>query len=180
MSEMALARRYARAFFELSLASQMAEKYQEELLRFEQAGKEVPDLFQLLINEEIPRDKQLAIVTDVARYLDLSQPTIHFIKLLVEKGRLVIFSKINAAYKALVANFAGITDVMVTTALPMTPELATKLESVLQRLTQRDVALHAAVDAKMGAGIVIRIGDTVYDGSLKGELSRIQEQMLSH
>ena len=72
----------------------------------------------------------------------------------------------------------GITRAEVLTAMPLPEEYFEKLQRELERITGRKVALDRKIDATLICGVLIRIGDTVYDGSLVARLKQLKETML--
>ena len=68
--------------------------------------------------------------------------------------------------------------VEITTATPVSSDLLPVIAEKLRASTGKEVDLHAKVDPEMLGGLVVRIGDTVYDGSVRNQLTQMREQAL--
>ena len=101
----------------------------------------------------------------------------NFVQLLADNGRLLLLPQIAAQYAALRADFENTVDVTVTSALPLTAEQGAKLSDALTRRLRRTVRLNTTVDPSLIGGAVVRAGDFVVDGSLRGRIERLGNTM---
>ena len=101
----------------------------------------------------------------------------NFVRLLAEYKRLEVLPQISDQYEILRAQFESEVDVQVTSAVPMTAEQQSKLAASLKTRFKRDVRMTTAVDASLMGGAVIRAGDLVIDGSIKGRLERMASEL---
>ena len=92
-------------------------------------------------------------------------------------GRLAVLPEIAAQYAELRAAVENTVDVTVTSALPLTAEQSDKLTQALTRRLRRTVRLHTAVDPSLVGGAIVRAGDFVVDGSLRGRIERLGHTM---
>jgi F-type H+-transporting ATPase subunit delta len=97
----------------------------------------------------------------------------NFLKTLAENRRLGLLPEIAAMYEQLRAEVENIADVQVTSAVPLDEAQRQRLTTALKKRLNRDVRLHCDVDASLVGGAVVRSGDLVIDGSLKGRLERL-------
>ena len=97
----------------------------------------------------------------------------NFVRLLARNKRLSIVPAIAAQYELLRAQYENELDVEVTSAATMTAEQQAKLATSLKKRFKRNVRMSAEVDASLLGGAVIRAGDLVIDGSIKGRLQRL-------
>ncbi|MFO1401663.1 MAG: F0F1 ATP synthase subunit delta [Steroidobacteraceae bacterium] len=97
----------------------------------------------------------------------------NFLRLLAENRRLRLLPEIAAQYEVLRAAAEGQADVQVLTALPLTGEQEQQLVAALQRRLGRQVRLHVEIDKGLIGGAIVRHGDLVFDGSLRGRLGRL-------
>jgi F-type H+-transporting ATPase subunit delta len=98
--------------------------------------------------------------------------------LLVEKRREDVFPAVVSSYRELRDAELGVTPVSVRSAYELSSEDGAALVRALTSLTGKEVRLHARVDASILGGLVIRIGDTVYDGSITNQLATLRERLL--
>lgn len=101
----------------------------------------------------------------------------NFLRLLAENRRLTLLPEIAAQYEVLRAAAEGQADVQVVTALPLTGEQEQRLAAVLRQRLGRQVRLHVEIDKGLIGGAIVRHGDLVFDGSLRGRLGRLAAAM---
>ncbi len=169
-----IAKRYARAFFKIAGEEQRYEDYARELGRFSTMLKESKDLGEFLANPIFALPDKKKVVEALLAKLDVSPLTANFLKLLVDKRRIGILSDIEGCYRDLVDNALKKVRVAVKTAFPLTGELSTRLQKGLEGLTGRQVEMTVHEDPTLLGGIVIRVGDTLYDGSIRTQLGNIR------
>lgn len=170
-----LARPYAKAVFELAQSSGKLKEWSAQLAAIA-AGVASPQLDNL-IGHPAPSRQELAAVFVGALGKDLTGEGQALLKLLVENGRLKAAAEIAAQYEALRAEAESRVEVEVTTATAVgTAQQDALLAAIRKRLT-RDVAIVWNTDETLVAGAVIRAGDLVIDGSVRGELERLQNAL---
>jgi F-type H+-transporting ATPase subunit delta len=101
--------------------------------------------------------------------------TLTFIELLIQKQREPLLPDIIEQYTVLRDQRLGIVNVDITSATELTVQQQQTLRTELERFTQRNVRVRLAVDGTIKGGLVVRIGDTVYDASLTRQLERLRE-----
>ena len=97
----------------------------------------------------------------------------NFVHLLADNGRLELLPQIAEQYEALRADVENTVDVTVTSAMPLTAEQSAKLSAALAKRLKRTVRLQQEVDPKLIGGAIVRAGDFVVDGSLRGRVERL-------
>ena len=168
-----IAKRYARAFFEIAEEEKQLEKYYSELNGFSSiiAGNE--DLRGFLANPIFDQSEKKAVVTSILQKTDISGITANFLKLLADKQRIVILKDIVEAYRELMDEALKTVRVSVNTAFPLSSELLKKLQDSLESQTGKQVQMTVMEDQSLLGGIVVRVGDTLYDNSIKTQLNNI-------
>jgi F-type H+-transporting ATPase subunit delta len=169
-----IAKRYARAFFEIAGEERRYEDYYHELSRFSAVLKENKNLSEFLANPVFDQPDKKAVLESVLEKIPVSPLTANFLKLLVDKRRIGILSGIEGCYRELMDNALKKVRVTVSTAFPLTGELAGHLQKALEGLTHREVEMTVIEDPTLLGGIVVRVGDTLYDGSIKTQLNNIR------
>jgi F-type H+-transporting ATPase subunit delta len=101
----------------------------------------------------------------------------NFLALLQENGRLALLPEIAEQFEALRAEAENTLDVEVTSALALSGEQRARLETALGKRFDRKIRLHEKVDEALVGGAIVRAGDLVIDGSLRGSLARLEQQM---
>src|SRR5512135_35638 len=102
-----------------------------------------------------------------------------FLAILAENGRLDFLPEIAHRFEELKADAENVTDAEVVSATELDARQKERLAAALQRRLRRDVRLHCTVDPSLIGGAVVRSGDLLIDGSLKGRLSRLEIELTS-
>jgi F-type H+-transporting ATPase subunit delta len=170
-----VAKRYARAFFDVAGGEKRYEEYYSELLRFSTVMDENKNLKEFLSNPVFNKTDKKNVVDKVLQKLNLSVTTANFLKLLTDKGRMGSIAGIEENYRKLMDNAIGLARVQVKTAFPLTPDLSANLKKALESLTAKKVEMQIDEDASLLGGIVVRVGDKLYDGSIKMQLNNMRK-----
>jgi F-type H+-transporting ATPase subunit delta len=174
-----VARRYARAFFAVASEENRYEEYYRELKLFALVLEDNKNLKELLANPVYDKGDKKKVVDRVLQQLNLSLPTANFIRLLVDKRRIAGIAGIEENYRKLMDDAIGISRVQVKTAFPLTSELAANLQRGLESLTGKKVEMQIDEDASLLGGVVVRVGDKLYDGSIKVQLDNMTKLLVS-
>jgi F-type H+-transporting ATPase subunit delta len=169
-----IAKRYARAFFGIAREDGLYEKYYLELTLFSSIIKESKDLKELLLNPVFGQDEKRAVVDLLLKKIDVSNVTANFLRLLVDKRRIGILPDIESCYRKFMDDALRKIRVDVKTAFPLSAELSEKLQKRMEDLTGRKVEMAVTEDASLLGGIVVGVGDTLYDGSIKTQLHNVR------
>jgi F-type H+-transporting ATPase subunit delta len=177
-----LARRYAGALFETARQSDVIDvldKVESDLGLLGHALETMPNLVEALNHPLIPGERKRAIVSDV--FKDKVQAvTLRFVELVIDKRREAILPDIEPEFVRLANEWRGIVAVTVTSAVPLTREEVQALKAKLDKFTGKRTELDLQEDLQLIGGLVVRIGDTVIDGSVRGHLASLREQMLGN
>ena len=169
-----IAKRYARAFFEIAGEEKRYEEYYRELGRFSAVFRENKSLEEFLANPIFAQPDKKAVVESVLEKIRISPLTANFLKLLTDKRRIEILPDIERCYRELMDNALKKARVTVKTAFPLSGELSRRLQSGLEELTGREVEMTVLEEPSLIGGIVVRVGDTLYDGSIRAQLNNIR------
>jgi F-type H+-transporting ATPase subunit delta len=169
-----IARRYARAFFAIAGEEERYEAYYHELALFSAVLEENKNLSNFLANPVFDQSDKKAVVESVLEKIHVSPMTANFLKLLVDKGRIGILPDIEGSYRELADSALKKVRVTVTTAFPLTGDLAASLRTGIETLTGRAVEMTIVEDPTLLGGVSVRVGDTLYDGSIRTQLNNIR------
>lgn len=180
-----LARRYARALaqilFEADLpaAQQHAElrKSKQQLTHFSALLRQVPELRTVLSSPAVSGQEKLAVLDRLRARLRLSDLIRNFLAVLLDHRRLDLLPQVLSAFDTEVYTRLGIVPVEVTTVLDLDNQQKQLLQARLTALTGSQVETRFRQDPEILAGMVARLGSTIYDGSLRAQLRRLQRHL---
>ncbi|MFB3926444.1 MAG: ATP synthase F1 subunit delta [Syntrophales bacterium] len=175
MIKNSVAKPYAQALFDISREENKYREYYDELNRFSSLLKENPDLKEFFANPIFDRDEKKAVVTEVLKRTDVSATIANFLRLLVDKGRISILDDIEEHYRELIDQVLKKVRIDIKTAFPLTDGLYADLKKTLEEMTGKAVEMSIHEDPLLLGGIVVKIGDTLYDGSIRSQLNHIRE-----
>ena len=172
-----LARRYARALIDLAITANAVDKVGAELRGLAAAFKAAPELGEVLGNASFAKAKRGAIVDALLTRLAAQPLTKTFCNLLLDNERLATVPDIAREFDAMVEARAGRVAAEVVSATPLTAAQVTQLTSTLEKLSGKKVVLSKREDPNLLGGVVAKVGDTVYDGSLRTQLRVLRDEL---
>lgn len=176
MSNLAIARRYALALGESAAEKDRTERVDEDVDLIRESLEASPELERFFQSPVVPRAKKTAVVRELFGPR-IDGITLDFLLLLVEKRREGMVKRIMAAYRLLRDEQQGFVSVVARSARPIGPEEKARLTESVARITDSNVRLETQVDESLIGGIVLRVGDTVYDGSVTNKLAALRERL---
>ena len=170
-----IARPYAKAAFQYAQASKAFADWSRGL----KAAAEIvadPRVAALTTSPQWSQADLVSIITDVAG--DKLDSAMHnFVRVLAENHRLLLLPEITAHYEVLRSEVENTLDVEVISAVELNGAQTDKLKQALSRRLKRQVRMQTSVDPALLGGAVVRAGDLVIDGSLKGRLERLATEL---
>jgi F-type H+-transporting ATPase subunit delta len=127
-----------------------------------------------LANPIFEQESKKKILEQIIGKLSLSSMTVNFLKLLVDKKRIDVLPDIETCYRQLMDETLKKVRVTVKTAFPLSGEMQNHILAGLKKMTGRDVEVTLEDDQSLLGGIVIGVGDTLYDGSIKNQLNNMR------
>ena len=168
-------RRYAEAAFQLATRVGSIETWRREL---EQAAAATDgQLMDVLANPALPLDERLEAANRV--FANLGQSVRNIIFLLVRRHRIEQLPRVVAEFIRLDERRQGIVHANATSAAPLTDLEVKALTARLEQMTGGRIALETDVDASLLGGLIVRVGDRLIDGSVRGRLERLRNQLAS-
>jgi F-type H+-transporting ATPase subunit delta len=178
MRDDSVARRYARAYFNQSLQEKTLDVASTDLKTVAKTLLEVPSLRGFLNHPLGTEARKKAILAETFGK-DVSPASLNFLSLLIDKQRMANFVAVQEEFETLVRANKNVAAATVVSAVPLSKEQVIALEKSLEAKTGQDIELTTSVDPSLMGGLLVRIGDTVYDGSVKGKLDRLRETLLA-
>ena len=177
MKDTRVAKRYASALFEVAKRDDIVDAVSQDLALIERFLTDVPSLRAVLLQPLVDDERKVRFAGDA--FGDrVTATTLNFLKLLIHKRRENLINECIREYENLNAEYNNTVDAVATTAVPITDAQVSRLTESLQALTGKTVHLSTDVDPAIGGGAIVRMGDTVIDGSVRGRLERLEQQLL--
>jgi len=176
----AIARRYARAFCELADEEQASEVVARDMERLRALVSAADgELVSTLSNPVFTlAERQVALRAALER-LRFHPLLGSMLELLLAKNRFAWLPQVIEAWRERTDRAAGRVRASVTTARPLTPELLQQVRQALSQATGAQVELTTHTDASLLAGLVVKLGDSVYDASLRARLVGLEKALLN-
>ena len=171
---------YARAFADMVIANRLdPAKTLAETKQIADLVREHKGLREVWENPAIPVDQKRAVLDRIVERTGISQPVRNFIAVVLDKGRMKFLAEIVERFREDLNQYMGVADAAITTARDLATEERTVLERDLGRATGKTIRAQYEEDRALLGGVVARVGSTVFDGSVRGQLERIRRQLAS-
>jgi len=169
--------RYASALFDLANESGAVAAVESDLEKLDEAILASDDLSALIRNPQISREAAAQAVDGVGGLLGLSDLTRKFLGVLATNRRLSALPDVVRAFAAIAAAARGEVTAEVTSAHPLSPAQLKTLTAKLKEREGKDVKIKANVDPEVLGGLVVRIGSTQIDSSIRTRLNTLANAM---
>lgn len=173
MVQTTVARRYAKALFDLQDASGI-DPTAATLRLLAEAFASSREFRALLLSPVFTKDEKAAVVNQVAAKAGCPPITSRFLAHLVRKDRIIFIREISDAFCKLADQASNRKAVQVVTARPLSDKQQAAIQTRLEQVTRGKVDLAFEVDPDVISGLEIRFGSRVYDGTVRGQLKRLR------
>jgi len=168
------ARRYAEAAFEIARADRSIDGWEHDLERLQQVLED-PELRILVEHPAVPYADKERVLRRVAG--DVRPEAANLVLLMVRRGRPRAIAAMVEHFRALVRRDRGIALAEIRTALPLEPAQLDAVRDRLHELTGDEIEITEMVDESLIGGITVRIGDQLYDASVRNRLERLRARL---
>jgi F-type H+-transporting ATPase subunit delta len=176
MAASGAAKRYAQAAFELAKAQGTLDVWERDLGRL-LAAMQNPTVHEFFDNPAIPDDaKRQAIGTLLPADADTYVRNLAL--LMLERGRLELLPAAVETFHDLVLEDRGIAIANITTAIELQPDELQQVVAQLGQIVGKEISPRTFVDPSIIGGVLVHVGDTLIDGSVRTQLVRLREQMV--
>lgn len=177
MRDETVARNYAEALFELAQRHEGIDAYGDHIQTVARLLEENPSFRLFLETPRIDAEDKKAVVRKA--FAEFPAPMTNFLLVTIDKRRQRLLRQIARAYADLVDEHENRAHVEVTVAREMTDETKDRVAERLSALLGKTAIPHVRVQPEIIGGIVVRAGDTIYDGSLRRRLDRMRRQLVA-
>lgn len=177
MKNTVLAKRYAKALFQVGKEENALDSFNNALAEMATLYAQVPEVVDGLTNPLYPQDVREKVMAHLLGKMQASPMVANFMKLLVQKRRAEVLPDIAEVFQALVDAERNTCRGKVVSAAPLSGALNSKIKATLEKITGKQVLLRTEIDPSIIGGIVAQVGDLVLDGSIKMQLTGLKESI---
>lgn len=171
-----VAKRYAEALFEVALESNTLEKTKEEIKFIANIIEDNSDFKTIITHPRVSKSEKKEILSNILKD-KISSSVLNFCFITIDKGRESYLPEISKEYTVLSNLEQGIIEAKAISAVSMSEEETNKLAETLSKEFNKTVLLETKVDKSILGGVLVRLGDKVIDGSVKGRLENLQKEL---
>ena len=172
----AVARRYASALADVALEQIKADRVKADFTAFVDAFYSSADLRNFLETPAVGPEQKHRVVEKISEKMDLDPAARNFIYFIVDHHRTDLLREIQGAFAEELNSRLGIAEAEVTSARALNADQKRQLTSALEKQTGKKIEARFHEDKSLLGGAVVRVGSTVYDGSVREQLNRLREQ----
>jgi F-type H+-transporting ATPase subunit delta len=170
-----LAKRYAKALFDLSLENKIEEKVAADMRLVGSVLEENRELRRILANPVLHDDKKVKILYKIFES-SLTELSLRFFSLLIRKRREVYLETICQAFEDIYLDFKNVVNAELTTAMGSDDKIRKEVVEKLKAITSKKIVLAENVDEEIIGGFVARLGDYQYDASVATQLRKLRKK----
>jgi F-type H+-transporting ATPase subunit delta len=174
-----IAQHYADALAEVAISENSADKVRRELRDFLALLGESAQLGVLLGSPAVSRANKHAVAQALVERMGASRTLRNFLFVVIDQRRMGLLPEIQQAFEAKLDELQGVARADVISARELSERERKQLRTVLERLSGRRVEANYELDPKLIAGAVVRVGSTIYDGSVRMQLERLRVRLES-
>jgi F-type H+-transporting ATPase subunit delta len=175
-----LSLRYAHAFASVAASSHLdVAAAQQQLNDFSGTLAGSRELREVLMNPSIANDQKLKVLDAIAGRIGMFSQVRNFIAVIMNHQRLDELDEILTEYHAVADDQSGLTEAEVTSARPLNDNDRAELEAQVAKLAGGRIRTTYSQDATLLGGAVVRIGSTVYDGSIRAQLQQLKQKLVN-
>jgi F-type H+-transporting ATPase subunit delta len=170
---------YARAFADVVTQSRLDSanvlREVQRLTHLVAASRELRDVWEA---PSIPVEQKRALLDAIVAREGISRPVRNFIAVLIDNRRIQFLEAIVKQFEQELNQRLGFIEAEIASARELTEAERRSLESMVEKVTEKKVRARYAKDPELLGGAVVKVGSTIYDGSVKGQLDRIRERLV--
>jgi F-type H+-transporting ATPase subunit delta len=175
-----LSLRYAHAFASVAAASHLdTTAAQQQLDDFSKTLAGSRELREVLMNPSIATEQKLKVLDAIASRIGMFTQVRNFLAVIMNHDRLAELDEILAEYHAVADEQSKMAEAEITSAHPLNAQDRLELEAEIAKLAGGRVRATYRQDATLLGGAVVRIGSTVYDGSIRAQLQQLKQRLVN-
>ena len=170
---------YANALADIAMAQGAAETVTQQLIGFGALYAKSAELRNFLASPAVTREAKHRVIEKLLARVGGSKIVRNFLLVVVDHQRTHILPEMIAAFQEVIRQRQGITEAQISSAVELNAAQKAEMEFALERLTGKRVEAKFSLEPGLLGGAVVRVGDTVYDGSLRSRLNELRARLAS-
>lgn len=177
MSHSKAAKNYAEALFQIGIEKQTTDFLETELMIVKEVFQSNPDFLKFLEHPKVELEKKKQLLQTA--FAGFKEDVLHTISLLVDRHNEALVPEVVDHFTVMANEAKGIQEATVYSVRALTEEEKAEIENVFkQKSNAKALRINNQIDPTIIGGVKVKVGNTVYDGSLKGKLDRIERQIV--
>ncbi len=168
---------YANAMADIALAQGAAEPAAKQLYEFGAAYEQSAEFHTFLASPAVSVEAKHAVIEKIVARLGASKIIRNFLFVLADHRRTRLIPEVIAAFHQVIRQRQGVAEAEVSSAIELSAAQKKEMAATLARLTGKKIEAKYALDPALLGGAVVRIGDTIYDGSLRSRLNEMRTRL---
>jgi F-type H+-transporting ATPase subunit delta len=168
---------YANALADVAMAQGAADPALKQLRDFVAAFGESAELRNVLANPAVPREEKHGVIEKIGAQLGANKIIRNFLLVIVDHHRTHILPEILETFQEVVRQRQGIAEAEISSAVELSAAQKKRFGQILERLTGKKVETKFSLDPALLGGAVVRVGDTIYDGSVRNSLNEMRARL---
>ncbi|HTQ97057.1 MAG TPA: ATP synthase F1 subunit delta [Candidatus Acidoferrum sp.] len=170
---------YATALADIVLEQGAAEPTRVQLQDFRVAYEESAELRNFLASPAVSHESKHAVIEKLVARLGASRILRNFLFIMSDNQRVHLLPEIEQTFEAVLRQRQGVAEAEVTSAMELSEGQKANLLRTLERLSGKKIQAKYSLDPSLLGGAVVRVGDTIYDGSVRNKLNQLRAQLAS-
>jgi len=170
---------YANALADIVLQQGAAEPTRKQLADFDAAYQQSAELRNFMASPAVSREAKHGVIEKLVARLGASRMIRNFLFVIVDNQRTHLLPEIAVSFEEVLRQRQGIAEAEVLSAVSLNDKQKTALLRNLESVTGKKIQAHYSLDPALLGGAVVRIGDTIYDGSVRNQLNRLRERLVA-
>ena len=168
---------YATALADIALAQDAAEPAAKQLQDFGSAYGESPELRTFLASPAVTVEAKHAVIEKITKRLGASKIVRNFLFVIADHRRTQLIPEVLATFQQVIRERQGVAEAQISSAVELSASQKKELAATLTKLTGKKIETKYSLDPALLGGAVVRIGDTIYDGSLRSRLNEMRSRL---
>ena len=170
---------YANALADVALAQGAADAALKQLGEFAAVFGVSAELRNFLTSPAVPREAKHDVIEKIAGRIGAGKIIRNFLFVVADHQRTHILPEIVASFQDVIRQRQGIAEAEISSAIELSAAQKKRLAQTLERLTGKKIEARYSLDPALLGGAVVRVGDTIYDGSVRSSLNEMRARLVA-